>query len=319
VRSPIALLSCLAVVASLAARPARAADRAAPVVLLPATGANVPEGELAAATDILRGDLEGTGRFRVVALGRTPGGGVPEPGPAEAAQEAREVQASLAVTLRVSRLGGASTARLAAYGPDGKLVHADQLGAATPDDLEPVLKRLARGLAESRPATETADVDTVTEREARPAPRRTANRVFGFRIDASLLGERPAGHGVGHVTGGGLFWLYDMRGFLADFSVDYQFGGGDHLLDTGLGAYLPLSRDNVSPYLGGGLSWAAVHLWDRTDAGLLVKGAAGVLIGRLSSVQLRAEGGYRVALFQLEVKGERRAVQGPYLSVGLGF
>jgi len=309
-------LACLVVLSCLAAPAARAAER---VVLLPATGANVPEDELAAATDLLRGDLEATGQFTVVALGRTPGGRVPEPGPAEAGQEADEAQAVLAVTLRVSRLGAASTARLAAYRRDGTLFHADQLGAANPDDLEPVLQRLARGLAEARPAAETADVDTVTERESRPARRRAANHVFGFRLDASLLGERPVGDGVAHVTGGGMFWLYDVRSFLADFSVDYQFAGGNHLLDTGLGVYLPLSRENVSPYVGAGLGWAAVHLWDRTDAGLMARGAVGVLIGRLSSVQLRGEGGYRVALFQMKVHGERRPVQGPYLSVGIGF
>ncbi len=307
--------SCLYALLCLAAPAARAAET---VVLLPATGANVPDAELAAATDILRGDLEATRRF-TVALGRTPGGNVPEPGPAEAGQAAREAQASLALTLRISRLGEASTARLAAYRPDGTLLHADQLGAATPDDLDPVLKRLAKGLAEARPAAETAELDTVTEREARPARRMTANRVFGFRLDASRLGQRPVGAGVEHVTGGGLFWLYDVRAFLADFSVDYQFGGGAHLLDTGLGVYLPLDRGNVSPYLGVGLGWAAVHAWDRTNAGLMAKGAVGVLVGRLSSVQLRAEGGYRVALFQIRVEGERRAVQGPYLSVGIGF
>jgi hypothetical protein len=314
-RTPLVTLPCLALL-WLAAPAARAADR---TVLLPATGANVSEAELAAATDLLRGDLEATGRFAVVALGRTPGGNVPEPTPAEAAQEARAAQASLAVTLRISRLGGASTARLAAYRPDGTVLHADQLGAASPDDLEPVLQRLARGLAEARPATETADLDTVTEREARPARRITANHVRGFRLDVSWLGDRAAGRGVSRLTGGGFFWLYDARSFLAEGSVDYQLGGGNHLLDAGLGVYLPLTRDNVTPYLGGGLGWGVVHEWDRTDAGLLAKAAGGVLIGRLTNVQIRAEAGYRFALFDLKVNGERRSVQGPFLDVGIGF
>lgn len=313
--SPVAL-PCLAVLLCLAAPAARAADR---TVLLPATGANVSEAELAAATDLLRGDLEATGRFAVVALGRTPGGSVPEPTAAEAAQEARAAGAALAVTLRVSRLGGASAARLAAFRPDGTLLHADQLGAATPEDLEPVLRRLAKGLAEARPAAETAELDTVTEREARPARRITATHVRGLRLDASWLGDRPAGRGVARLTGGGVFWLYDARAFLAEAAVDYQLGGGDHLLDAGLGVYLPLSRENVAPYLGGGLGWGVVHEWDRTGAGLLARAAGGVLVGRLATVQLRAEAGYRFALFDLKVRGERRSVQGPFLSVGIGF
>lgn len=309
-RSIAALLLCLA------ASAARAADR---VVLLPATGANVGEAELSAATDILRGDLEATGQFQVIAVGRTPGGNVPEPAAAEVVQEARAAQADLAVTLRVSRLGAASTARLAAYRPDGSLWHADQLGAANADDLEPVLKRLAKGLAEARPAEGTAEVDTVTERESRPARRYTATHVRGLRLDVSGLGEKPTGHGMGHLTGGGFFWLYDARSFLAEVSLDYQFGGGDHLFDTSLGVYLPLSRENVTPYLGGGLGWGVARRWERTNAGLLAKGAFGVLIGRLSNVQLRGEVGYRFALFDIQVDGERRVLQGPFLSVGIGF
>jgi hypothetical protein len=308
--------TALLVTLCLAAPAARGAE---PIVLLPATGANVGEGELRAATDLLRGDLEATGRFTVVALGRTPGGDVMEPTPLEAGDEARATRAALAVTLRVSRLGAAATARLAAYRPDGSLWHSDQLGAADPDDLEPVLKRLAKGLAEARPAAETAEIDTVTERESRPARRLTATHVRGFRLDVSGLGDRPAGRGVGHLTGGGLFWLYDARTFLADLSVDYQFGGGDHLLDTGIGLYLPLSRENVTPYVGAGLGWGVAHHWDRTNAGLIARAAGGVIIGRLSNVQIRAEAGYRFALFRIEVQGERRTVQGPFLSVGLGL
>lgn len=294
---------------------ARAAD---PVVLLPATGANVGEGELAAATDLLRGDLEATGRYTVVAIGRTPGGNVPEPAPAEAAGEARAAEALLAVTLRVSRLGQASTARLAAYRPDGSLLHADQLSAATPDDLEPVLRRLAQGLASTRPAAEIAELDTVTEREARAPRRMEANHVNGLRLDVAWLGDGATRH-VGRLTGGGLFWLYDARSFLADVSVDYQLGGGSHLLDAGLGVYLPLSRRNAAPYVGAGLGYAVVHRWDETAGGLEAKGAAGLLVGRLSSVQLRAEVGYRFALFHIRADGEKRTPQGVFLNVGIGF
>jgi hypothetical protein len=297
----------------LVAPAARAADA---VVLLPATGANVPEAELAAATDLLRGDLEATGRYHVV-LGTTPGGNVAEPAPAEAAEEARRADAALAVTLRISRLGSASTARLAAYRPDGTTWYADQLGAANPDDLDPVLLRLARGLAEARPAAQNADVDTVTEREARPPRRLETTHVRGLRLDVSWLYDHP--EDVGHVSGLGFFWLYDARSFLAEVSADAQFGGGDVLLDTGLGVYLPFTRGNVAPYAGGGLGWAIIHRWHRTDAGLEAKAAAGLLVGRLSRVQLRGEVGFRRTLFELRVNGDRRTAQGPFLNVGIGF
>jgi hypothetical protein len=219
----------LVLVLAFSAPAARAAD---PVVLLPATGANVAEGELAAATDLLRGDLEQTGRF-TVRLGQHPGGNVNEADPAEAAGEARSARASLAVTLRVSRLGASTVARLAAYRPDGTPWHSDQLGAANPDDLEPVLRRLAQGLADARPAAELAEIDTVTEREAAPHRKLASTHVFGLRLGETWFTDRPGDHETGQLTGGGVFWLHDARSFLADVGIDYSGGGGDHCSPSG--------------------------------------------------------------------------------------
>lgn len=288
------------------------------LVLLPATGANVGAGELTAATDLLRGDLEQTGRF-TVRMGQRPGGNVPEPTPAEAADEAHAARASLAVTLRVSRLGSAATARLAAYRSDGSLAHADSLGAASPDDLEPVLRRLARGLADARPAAELAEIDTVTEREAAPYRKRTATHVRGLRLGAAWMVDRPGDGETKLLPGGGMFWLYDARGFLAEVALDYAARGGNHLLTAGLSAYVPLSRSDLSPYLGGGVDWMAAHTQGETDAGLAVRAAGGVLIGRTSTVQLRLEAGWRFSLFRMEVEGDRQRIQGPFLTAGVGF
>lgn len=309
------ILPGLALLIAITALPARAAD---PVVLLPATGANVGEGELAAATDLLRGDLEQTGRF-TVRLAARQGGSVPEPTPAEAAEEAHSARASLAVTLRVSRLGSSTTARLAAYRPDGTVWHTDQLGAASPDDLDPVLRRLAQGLAGSRPAAGLAEIDTVTEREAAPRRKLSSTHVFGLRLGATWFASRPGDRETTRLAGGGMFWLYDARSFLADVGIDYAGGGGDHLLAVGLGVYLPFTQGNVTPYLGGGLDYALAHTQGDGEAGLALRGAGGVLVGRLSTVQLRFEAGYRVTTFRIKVDGDRGVIQGPFLTAGIGF
>ncbi len=307
-----ALFAALLLVAAPAAR---AAER---LVLLPATGANVDEGELVAATDLLRAGLEQTGRFAVV-LGRTTGGNVTEPSPAEAAAEAAEAGAALAVTLRISRLGSVSSARLGAYKPDGTLAHSDALSAANADDLEPVLQRLARGLGAARPAAELATIDTVTEREARPLRQVPASFDWGFRIGATWFVDGPGGD-TGRLTGAGAFWLFDARSFLAEATADWQSGDGDHLLEGGLAVHVPFSRQNVAPYAGAGFGYAIVNAGDETDAGLTVRGAAGVIFGRLSSVKVRVEGGWRTTLFTLRAAdGRREAVHGPYASAGIGF
>jgi hypothetical protein len=305
----------LALLLSLAAPSARAAS---PVVLLPATGANVPEPELAAVTDVLRADLEETGAF-TVALGETPGGAAPEPTPAQAGAEAARARAGLAVTVRVSRLGSAAVVRLAAYRPDGGLAHADQLPAASADDLEPALKRLARGLAEARPAAGNADLDTVTEREASPQRRQVATRGFGVRLGGTWLVDRPGTGEPGALTTVGLVWLYDGRAFLADVSLEGGAGRGDALFAVGLGVYLPLTRGNVAPYVGAGAAWEALSAHGGGNAGLAVRGAAGVLANRLSTLQLRVEAGWQVAAFTVSAHGEQARPQGPFLSGAIVF
>ncbi len=309
-RVPLAL----AVVFALAA-PAAAADR---IVLLPATGANVADPELAAATDLLRAGLEKTGRF-TVELADTDGGNVAEPKPDEAAEQARDAGAALAVTLRISRLGAASTARLAAYRPDGTLAHSDSFSAASPEDLEPVLQRLAEGLATSRPAADLATIDTVTEREAREPRRIRASNSFGLRLGAIWFLDRPGTDDESSLTGGGVFWFYDARSFLAEASLDLYAGDGDALFDVGLGLYYPFSRQNVTPYAGLGLGYAWVNVEDETDGGLELRGTGGLLVGRLSTVQVRLEAGWRTSVFRNANGGERRVVQGPFATAGIGF
>lgn len=308
------LHTALAALLLLAAPGARAAER---LVLLPATGANVDEGELSAATDLLRANLERTKRFEVE-LGRAPGGNVPEATPAEAGEEAREAGATLAVTLRISRLGSASSARLAAYRPDGTVSHSDALSAANADDLEPVLQRLAEGLASSRPAASLATIDTVTEREARPPRRIPAAKNVGLRLGTSSFLDRPGG-GSSQLTGVGVFWLYDARSYLAEATIDWHAGEGDGLFELGLGVYYPFSRRNVTPYVGGGLGYVAVNIDEETKSGLGARGAAGLLLGRLSTLQVRLEAGWRTTLFTLRVNGESKAVQGPFATAGIAF
>jgi hypothetical protein len=307
----------LALALALAAPAARAG---VPVVLLPATGANVHEGHLSAATDVLRAYLERTGRLSA-SVGTTPGGLRPEPTALEAAEAARAAGAELGVTLRIARLGNVASVRLAAYRQDGSVAHVDELSASGPDDLDPALRRLALGLAEGRPARTLGEIDTVTEREADPFLKYVATNVFGLRLGSTFLLNRAAPAGTSHsAAGGGIFWLYDARSFLADLSFDLYGGDGDRLVALGLGFYYPFSKANVSPYLGGGVSYSWLSTGGDGAQGLAFRGAGGLLIGRLSTVQVRLEAGWQVSAFTETVLGANPVTpHGPFLSVGLGY
>jgi hypothetical protein len=287
------------------------------IALLPATGANVHPGHVSAATDMLRSQLERAG-FTVVPV-PSPELAAAEATPAQAGEAARAAGASLAVTLRVSRLGALASVRLAAYRPDGTAAHLDELSALGPDDLEPVLRRLAEGLAQRRPARLLAEIDSVTEREADPYLKQVATQVFGLRLgSAFLLNRADAAETTRGAAGGGLFWLYDARTFLADVSFDLNGGDDNRLVALGLGFYYPFSRANFTPYAGGGLAYTWVDTGGEGAQGLAFRGAVGALFGRLSTVQIRLEAGYVVGAFRDGTDASGPVPHGPILSVGLG-
>jgi hypothetical protein len=303
------------------------------VALLPATGTNVTDGLLAAAQDVLRGHLERTGRFEVALTPGVPGAR-PEPAADEVARAVQGSGVRRALALRISRLGASAHVRLAAYDAAGRLVRSDELPAASPDDLDPVLARLARGLADDRLASDEAEIDSVTEREADAYLKYTATHVFGLALGGLYPIQRPVNRSDGPVPGVAVFWLYDARTLLAEITFGLYDGNDRHLVSVGLGAYRPLSRGNLTPYLGGGLRYAWSGLYSGSTAnGLQANATLGVLFGRLSTVQLRAEAGYFVNLFregsnyyQLLPDGtygtgstERVVSHGPTLSVGIGF
>jgi hypothetical protein len=245
------LLRAAVLAATLAAGRASAAEL---VVVLPATGSNIHPGHLAAATDVLRVQLEKAG-YRLAPMPE----GAPspqEPTPAQAGEAAAKAGAALAITLRIARLGTNAVARIGAYQPDGKLVRSDELTAASPEDLEPVLRRLALSIATGRSAKELAELDSVTERETDPYLKYVATHLLGIKLGAFFVQDRADPVTASKsLNGGGVFWMYDARWYIAEVAVDLQKGEGDSLFSVGIGAYYPFTRGTVAPYLGGGLAY----------------------------------------------------------------
>jgi hypothetical protein len=290
-RSLAARLLAPGLAAALAAAlgaPAAARADAEPVALLPASGVNVDAGTLSAAHEVFRTYVEQAGRYtmRVTRAGTA---AEAEPSPSDAVAWAAEVRAPLAAVLRLATLGSVLHVRLTVYeAPSGRTVWSDSLPAGAPGDLDPVLKRLATAWARGGKAETSAEIDTVTQKEAEPLLKRTATRQRGLRfgmvraMDTGLADDPYA-------IGGGMYWLYDARSWLVDVSLDYYGGKRVHDLAGGFGAYIPLAKTDFAPYLGGGLRYAVVAIDDDAGAGFQPYLAAGVLLGRLSDVGMRAE------------------------------
>jgi hypothetical protein len=236
-----------------------------------------------------------------------------EPSPAEAAEGARAAGATRAAVVRIVTLGAVQRARLSVYdAATGRVVHTDDMPAGSPNDLDPVLERLAKGYAAGSGAARVAEIDTVTDKEARPLNRVTANKSSGLRLGA-ITPLTPGSQGTG--TGGGYFWLYDARSFLVDVSFDLYFGDRYHDVALGFGAYLPLLKENFTPYLGGGMKYAWTRFGGDHASGLQPYAAVGGLFGRLSTVGVRGE----VAWFYDWFKTGGDHANGVLWSIGVYF
>jgi hypothetical protein len=162
-------------------------------------------------------------------------------------------------------------------------------------------------------AARSAELDPATQQEAAGVQKAQASSATGFRLG----GLRATGTGGGDVTatGVGLYWLFDTRALLIDVAVDGYWGHQTQQLTAGFGGYLPLTQGNFAPYLGGGLryAWASYgHGWGNGFQPYL---ETGIILGRLSSVSLRAQVDWWWNAFG---SGGRNA-NGPALSLGVQF
>lgn len=288
------------------------------VALLPASGVNVHEGYLAASHAVARGHLETSGYEVVPVPGQHATG---EPSANDAIMSARQMGARYAVVVHIARLGSAAKVKLTAYdAATGQVAYRDQLDAGTPDDMDPVLARLVKGMATGKPARDTADINTVTEKEADPLRKRRATSVFGLRIGVVIPATRPESGKETGIPGMGIFWLYDVRSFLAEVAFDFHAKDGEGDFTIGIGAYYPFSKENTSFYAGGGLRYGSADYGDSSmSSGISAYGGLGVLLGRLSTVQIRGEVDYFVNLFQDGEDGYESNSSGVLLNVGVGF
>jgi hypothetical protein len=287
------------------------------IAVAPVSGVNVHQGYLDASGDVFAGYLRATGAYQAFVV---PGeGGRQELTGVDAAALGQSANANAVAVLHITRLGSAATIRLAMYEAGGALSHTDQLKAATPDDMDKVLARLAKGVATGKPAKENADIETVTQHEGRALTKQAANSSWGIKI-GMLVPTESAGS-VDPVPGLGVFWLYDARSFLAE--VDIGFHTGDDAGDfyVGLGGFVPLARTNLTPYVGGNVRWIAAEYGGSGGSGIQLAGGGGLLIGRLSTVQFRADLQYFLNTFEeTNYKNDESSVShGLSFNLGVSF
>jgi len=300
----------------------RAQPASIPIVLMPASGLNVSPGILEAARDLLKDHLQRTGRYTVLTGPGT--ASTEEPTGAMAVEQATVAHAQQAAVLRLTHLGTTTRVRFTVYALSGQVVYWDSMAiSGGPEQMDVVLERLVHALVIGKPVRESAELETVTDDETNTLNRRNANKTFGVHLFTLLPFNTPSDKTTA-VPGGGLFWMYDARSWMADIAVDLGGHSGNVVFDVGLGAYYPFFRTDFTPFVGGKVKYGYFTFGGSGSAGVSLEPTFGILLGRTSSVQVRAEVGYFVDTFAESPKAsssvtDDRVSHGLALTVGLGF
>jgi hypothetical protein len=160
---------------------------------------------------------------------------------------AKENGHSLFLLGSLIRVGNSVRVSLHLYNSaNGARLFSDSLVAAAPEDLDPVMKRLARSVAVRDVNAKASAIDEVTLREEEAFRKRVAYHYFGILIGATKgfagpLKDDPVQSGFG------TYWLYDNRNILLE--VDLAFGFGEAVPFTfglDLGNHYPFSRSDFT-------------------------------------------------------------------------
>ncbi len=198
------------------------------------------------------------------------------------------------------------------------------LSAKTAEDLDMIAKRLAKSIVEGKKPDETVEVGIITEEEEKKPLRRRVFHTTGIRT--GML--QPIGGYANSSTlfGTGALYWYETPNFALEVCFSYAFSG-DMSGDQGKaieatipeisGLYL-FSRNDICPYLGGGLGFGILALEDRYyDSGaeydVVFNGGGGVVFLRTYDVRFLLDVRYRIHMASIE------GFDGPHHGLGLSI
>lgn len=277
---------------------------AATACVFPFRATNVGEGDALTATALFRADYQRESGHAVVPIDAASAALGAQADPAAAC---RALGGQVYVTGELSRLGTRMFVNVEEHDASGKSLWTEHATAATPEDLETVLPRVALALSKKQRYADTRTHESVTLREAEPPTRLRPDKIKGFRAGV-VLPYVGGDDTVPSIEAG-----FDMRFERGRYFLGWAVGlmlptGNEEFSDqaqVGLGflemhgAYY-LSNGEIGPYIGGGLQPRILFV-DRafdpaigsSDAdagvGLGVLARAGVMFARSSTMRLFGE------------------------------
>jgi hypothetical protein len=244
----LAALAALLLASCFAAAQQRGAAR---IVILPLTNNGIDAVTIETAESILRTEIGKLSSMDIVSGRKTAEavGGTPCAESECAVQIGRSLDATQVLGCRLSALGDKIIAQYFLVDvPSGKQILIDQATATSAEDLDVLMKRLARSVIELEPISKNAEVGQILESETAEPARRATRKNFGFSF-----GYLYPQSGYDHSD---RVFIVDTR---FDYEIqDYALGMLVGIRDgfaTNLYASYLASRADICPYIGGGLGF----------------------------------------------------------------
>lgn len=204
--------------------------------------------------------------------------------------------------------------------------------AITPEDLDPILQKVALSLNGKISINETTDIYNVTNNESKELNKIMANTYFGLEIGGGMtLFDVPRNSPAGF----GLVYSGDMRNLIFDIKGSLYFSDV-RLSNFSLHINYPLTDKKSTPYFGGGLGFGATTVMKEetytnyygygnpytytnqkryNGSGLTFYAGGGYIFNRTSSTCLRAN----VNLFYSMYKVDKEYPVGALISLSVLF
>lgn len=228
-------------------------------------------------------------------------------------KRAQELGAPYYMIGELNRIGEMVIVSLSLYGSnDGVLVWTDKMKALNPEDLDPIMQRLARNVGTPNKAAADGDIYTVTEYDAKALKKVQSNLYYGLSIGGIPAYTNPNDF----LSGLGLSATYDVRKMLIDMTGEWYWGENTSIYWASIQAYHTTKAQRSSPFIGGGvalssttysgtqvLSNLAPNPQSYTDSkgGLTLMAGGGYFFNRTGNVGLRVTANAMANMYRVKV------------------
>jgi hypothetical protein len=178
----------------------------------------------------------------------------------------------------------------------GNKIWFDQLKAMGPEDLDPIMQRIAKALGTDKKAANDNDIYAVTNNETAGLKQKQTNNSFGVGIG----GMQILTPGSMQLTNLSAIWNFDARNFIMGIRTSLALNTRTdyYMFHLGLEMYRPHTTKSNTLFYGGGVGYSATDLGG-SGSGMSLNAGGGYLINRNSAASFQLGLNYFYSLFLL--------------------